>query len=1078
MEEQIGRQLLASNQPTDTLNLGSQQIEDLEYLVTKYISKLKMPVQSLNLSDNKIQYIPDNIGEYLTELEILNVNNNCIKDVFEAIDSIGSLSKLRSLFINLNKEEQVDYILKKVPQLEYLNGLHVDRDELYQSNSTVRHDQEQSMMQNFIDDYQEQSEDRIIPQHHQQQMQHNSRNKNKNQLQMKSIGLNNNNNNDTIYDGMMTEIRETKNEDFINTQSNQGISDQNLILGDTQELQNQLLVDISGHSLRNTQEFQSEEDSGTQQIILNFQKQLNAPQIIQKPPVQSRSSHKIIKQNQSGYALHSNTNPHNLFNDPDLNQVYQNYSRKGSTAAKSSKSNRSLKKVNSEFDDTSEYVADEDLINPDEFEEIAEIYDTIRLLHSKLDSSKDMQLAQDFDYKLKSVMEALSEVVKSERIGREVKKERSLSSKQELYSMCAEKISDYIKDQSIKSINNSPNRKGKLQVSNVISAVFEGMRGTYLDLQEAFIESIQKSDLLNQELQKNKDETHQLLLAAEHLENQNNFHKQEMMLLKNEKNEMQKYIQSLEQENEKLRSQMDKLQKSYDSRESREQVIDYPKQIPQKQLQEQLPKTVQKVQQVQQQLQQHQQSPQSARQTVRPQSSRQQVNQSNLSLSQRESSRKRNLINASFQVAMHKQNNSLSGGGTGNTHSPVPIIRDGHSITQSSRFTNFHQRNTSEQTNGSLGTVNSSLYHAFQSGFKKKMNLKGGMGSILGQSQNRNLSLKQLKDLINDIYQNKTKFDQKCQDNKQPRETMEQYMYTYLNQRYGLKNLIIEWAAAIIQGIKQFSKDDHEVALFGKILRNECDEEFRFIQQTVKDTVFALLKAILREKYPSKTEDSLNGIIENITGNNGTGVIEVWQWRKIIEKMYDDEDYQQLENQLHYKLQMQVLQNSSSQSDDQLLSLNKVKINKSGAGTNLSSSSNTLLNAMKAGVKTKMTRGQRQQLETEGSMNKLKFCTFLKTVLDFQLKEHEKFLSKFIHEFKNIDKDHDGIINEEQFKQMISVFGIDKQRIDKFLNLIDPFNNEKITFSECVQLLSSETVISQEGGESAVLEYIANYYQN
>jgi hypothetical protein len=50
---------------------------------------------------------------------------------------------------------------------------------------------------------------------------------------------------------------------------------------------------------------------------------------------------------------------------------------------------------------------------------------------------------------------------------------------------------------------------------------------------------------------------------------------------------------------------------------------------------------------------------------------------------------------------------------------------------------------------------------------------------------------------------------------------MEQYMYTYLNQRYGLKNLIIEWAAAIINGIKKYSKEDHSVCLFGKILRNE-----------------------------------------------------------------------------------------------------------------------------------------------------------------------------------------------------------------------------------------------------------------
>jgi Ca2+-binding EF-hand superfamily protein len=44
---------------------------------------------------------------------------------------------------------------------------------------------------------------------------------------------------------------------------------------------------------------------------------------------------------------------------------------------------------------------------------------------------------------------------------------------------------------------------------------------------------------------------------------------------------------------------------------------------------------------------------------------------------------------------------------------------------------------------------------------------------------------------------------------------------------------------------------------------------------------------------------------------------------------------------------------------------------------------------------------------------------FLKTVLDFQLKEHEKFLSTFSMEFKGIDKDNDGIINEEQFKRLM-----------------------------------------------------------
>lgn len=76
---------------------------------------------------------------------------------------------------------------------------------------------------------------------------------------------------------------------------------------------------------------------------------------------------------------------------------------------------------------------------------------------------------------------------------------------------------------------------------------------------------------------------------------------------------------------------------------------------------------------------------------------------------------------------------------------------------------------------------------------------------------------------------------------------MEQYMYTYLNQRYGLKNLIIEWAASIINAIKKYSKLDHTVGLFGKILRNECDEEFRFIQVHIRDTLDQLIKTVLKE---------------------------------------------------------------------------------------------------------------------------------------------------------------------------------------------------------------------------------------
>ena len=138
------------------------------------------------------------------------------------------------------------------------------------------------------------------------------------------------------------------------------------------------------------------------------------------------------------------------------------------------------------------------------------------------------------------------------------------------------------------------------------------------------------------------------------------------------------------------------------------------------------------------------------------------------------------------------------------------------------------------------------------------------MAGPIGPTQQRSLTLNQLKDVVNDIYQQKIKFDKKCEENALPRETMEQYMYTYLNQRYGLKNLIIEWAAAIINGIKTYLKEDHDIALFGKILKNECDEEFRFIQLHVKDTMLSLMRVLLKDKHSYKAESEINRMIENI----------------------------------------------------------------------------------------------------------------------------------------------------------------------------------------------------------------------
>jgi hypothetical protein len=123
-----------------------------------------------------------------------------------------------------------------------------------------------------------------------------------------------------------------------------------------------------------------------------------------------------------------------------------------------------------------------------------------------------------------------------------------------------------------------------------------------------------------------------------------------------------------------------------------------------------------------------------------------------------------------------------------------------------------------------------------------------GNSVIIGPTGARVLTKKMMKDTIEEIYQSKTLYDKKCAEAKLPRETMEQHMYTFLNQKYGLKvnykineNLIIEWASSIINGIKMYSAEDNDICVFGKILRNECEEEFRLVLQKVKNTITDLL---------------------------------------------------------------------------------------------------------------------------------------------------------------------------------------------------------------------------------------------
>lgn len=48
-----------------------------------------------------------------------------------AVDTLKTMPSLKSLQINLHEEEQVDYLLRTLTDLELLNGLAVERDALF-----------------------------------------------------------------------------------------------------------------------------------------------------------------------------------------------------------------------------------------------------------------------------------------------------------------------------------------------------------------------------------------------------------------------------------------------------------------------------------------------------------------------------------------------------------------------------------------------------------------------------------------------------------------------------------------------------------------------------------------------------------------------------------------------------------------------------------------------------------------------------------------------------------------------------------------------------------------------------------
>ena len=382
-------------------------------------------------------------------------------------------------------------------------------------------------------------------------------------------------------------------------------------------------------------------------------------------------------------------------------------------------------------------------------------------------------------------------------------------------------------------------------------------------------------------------------------------------------------------------------------------------------------------------------------------------------------------------------------------------------------------------------------------------------GNILitnGNVERRQLiSLKTLKDLINEIYISKENYDIKCEQYKIPKETLEEHMYTFLNKKYGLKNLIIEWAKNIIAGIKYYSKKDSIVLLFGKIMRNEQEEKARYIIQKLSESIEELLLYYIKRQNPLKLTNDINKIFEQ---KKNSELLEE-EWKGIIYTIYEKKEAEEIEKKIEAfinkeseKKRMEMITKYKNSRLSHPNNINNITINNSYYLNTINSVSNMVYNKSinyinnnlnlnnslnnsymntYGNVSNKLSRVEKYNLFYFNDEKNILYSNFMKIILDNHIRFRDKQLKIFVDLFKSVDTNRDGIINEDEFSELIQRMKIFKEEeienvIFQYLEKLDPFDYQKFTFSECINFFSSEFIqdknVNGEEKEISVLEKI------
>ena len=352
--------------------------------------------------------------------------------------------------------------------------------------------------------------------------------------------------------------------------------------------------------------------------------------------------------------------------------------------------------------------------------------------------------------------------------------------------------------------------------------------------------------------------------------------------------------------------------------------------------------------------------------------------------------------------------------------------------------------------------LSSSLNNLNNSNISKKSineNNKNEIGidaTFLGLAGAKILSKKQMHDFIDEIYDSKMEYDKVCSENHLKKESMEHYMYKFLNNKYGLKNLVIEWSSSIITGIKMYSSTDSDINLFSKILKNKIEEGQKLVIIKLKSTIKELYDMYIKNKSrlnPNKGKSKLNEKeIENILNSfNENILLNEDEWKNIIKSIYNEDEY---------KILIKYIINKISDKND---------IEKKNYIKNLMSKK-----------KSQVTREDFDFANKKKLPLKICYKEFVNILTGYQITYREKYLSNLHKLFIKCDEECVGVLNENGFKKLLNsidfIQKLGNEYSKKLLYKIDPYSYNNITFTEIVNLFSKEMVIDEEGLTMSILD--------